>query len=321
MSGPTGLEGAEESIALPTTTTLREGSSSAPFALALHGGAGGLIQELSSEETTAFENGLATAYRAGEAVLAAGGHAVDAVSAAVVELENDPLFNAGRGAALTAAGGVELDASIMDGNGYAGAIAASTHARNPVLVARAVMERSPHLFLVAPGRELLARWGLESAEQDYFITEHRRHQLARVQASTYAPRHGTVGAVARDAEGRVAAATSTGGMVNQSEGRIGDTPIIGAGNYARNGLGAVSCTGEGEAFIRGVIAYDILARMRYAGTGLADAVTATIYDELTTRGSSGGLVSVDGTGRVVVAHNSPRMFAAFHDGSELVLLS
>jgi beta-aspartyl-peptidase (threonine type) len=312
---------AEESIALPTTTTLREAAPGAPFAIALHGGAGGLIQELSSEEITAFEHGLEAAYRAGEEVLAAGGHAVDAVAAAVVELENDPLFNAGRGAALTSGGGVELDASIMDGTGYAGAIAASTHARNPVLVARAVMEKSPHLFLVAPSRELLAQWGLESAEQDYFITDHRRQQLARIQAGSYAPRHGTVGAVARDAEGRLAAATSTGGMVNQSAGRIGDTPMIGAGNYAKNGFGAVSCTGEGEAFIRGVVAYDIVARMRYAAAGLASAVTATIEQELTARGSSGGLVSIDAAGRVVVAHNSPRMFAAFHDGAELVMLT
>ncbi|MBC7724080.1 MAG: isoaspartyl peptidase/L-asparaginase [Burkholderiaceae bacterium] len=312
---------AEESIALPTTTSLREAAPGAPFALALHGGAGGLIQELSSEEISAFENGLAAAYRAGEAVLARGGHAVDAVTATVVELENEPLFNAGRGAALTSGGGVELDASIMDGSGYAGAIAASTHARNPILVARAVMEQSLHLFLVAPSRELLAGWGLESAEQDYFITEHRVQQLARIQAGSFAPRHGTVGAVARDSDGRLAAATSTGGMVNQSAGRIGDTPMIGAGTYARNGFGAVSCTGEGEAFIRGVVAYDIVARMRYAGTGLASAVTATIEQELTARGSSGGLVSIDATGRVVVAHNSPRMFAAFHDGAELVVLT
>ena len=316
-----GHDNSEESIALPTTTTLREAAPGAPFTLALHGGAGGLIQELSTEETAAFENGLATAYRAGEAVLMAGGHAVDAVSAAVVELENDPLFNAGRGAALTSTGGVELDASIMDGTGYAGAIAASTHARNPVLVARAVMEKSPHLFLVAPSRELLAGWGLDCAEQEYFITEHRMQQLTRIRAGSYAPRHGTVGAVARDSEGRLAAATSTGGMVNQSAGRIGDTPMIGAGNYARNNLGAVSCTGEGEAFIRGVVAYDIVARMRYAGTRLAAAVTATIEEELTARGSSGGLVSIDGMGRVVVAHNSPRMFAAFHDGSDLVMLT
>ncbi|MCU1584211.1 MAG: isoaspartyl dipeptidase with L-asparaginase [Microbacteriaceae bacterium] len=311
----------EEAIARPTGIRLWDVAPQNGFALALHGGAGGLIEELSNEGTAAFEEGLAIAHAAGRAILERGGHALDAVCATVEQLENHRLFNAGRGAALTAAGGVELDASVMDGSGQAGAIAASRHAKNPVFVARSVMEKSPHLFLVSPSKEMVIDWGHETAEQEYFITEPRQRQLARIQDSQFAPRHGTVGAVARDSEGRVAAATSTGGMVNQQLGRVGDTPIIGAGNYARNEFAAISCTGDGEAFIRGVVAYDIVARMRYLGSELPDAVAATVDAELTAKHSSGGLVSVGGDGRVVVAHNSPRMFAAFEDENGLVLLT
>ncbi|HEV7811633.1 MAG TPA: isoaspartyl peptidase/L-asparaginase [Leifsonia sp.] len=312
----------EEAIAAPATTTLRDIAPQKGFALALHGGAGGHIEELRHESKAAFEDGLAIAYRAGRAVLERGGSALDAVCATVEQLENHHLFNAGHGAALTVRGDVELDAAVMDGAGAAGAVAASRHAKNPVYLARSVMERTPHLFLVAPDEELVAGWGHETARQDYFITEPRVRQLARMQKLlTPAPRHGTVGAVARDKHGNVAAATSTGGMVKQEMGRVGDTPVIGAGTYARNGLAAVSCTGDGEAFIRGVVAYDIAARIRYLGMGLADAVDATIENELTAKNASGGLVSVDADGRVVVAHNSPTMFAAFEDGDGIVMLT
>lgn len=311
----------EEMVALPGVTHLWDVAPRNGFALALHGGAGGQIEELVPAGVEAFEEGLAVAYAAGREILARGGHALDAVCATVEQLENHPLFNAGRGSALTATGEVETDASVMDGSGQAGAIAASRFARNPVDVARSVMERGPHLFLVGPSQELVAGWGHETVAQEYFITEPRRRQLERVRASLLAPRHGTVGAVARDSHGRVAAATSTGGMANQELGRVGDTPIIGAGTYARNEFAAVSCTGEGEAFIRGVVAYDVVARIRYLGSTLGDAVTATIENELTAKGSSGGLVSVDGAGRVVVAHNSPAMFAAFEDEHGLVLLT
>jgi beta-aspartyl-peptidase (threonine type) len=311
----------EEAIALPTVTRLWEVPAADGFALALHGGAGGLIKEFETEDTEAFHAGLTAAHAAGQEILARGGHALDAVCAAVRTLEDDPLFNAGRGAALTTDGGAELDAAVMDGRGPAGAIAASRFARNPVLLARQVMEQSEHLLLVDPSEDLVRRWGGEVVGQDYFSTPHRRQQLERIRGGLVAPRHGTVGAVARDVHGHVAAATSTGGMSNQHEGRVGDTPIIGAGTYARDELGAVSCTGEGEAFIRGVVSYDIIARMRYLGSGLADAVGATIETELTAKGSSGGLVSIDGEGRVVVAHNSPRMFAAYTDGGRLVVLT
>jgi beta-aspartyl-peptidase (threonine type) len=313
---------AEEAVAPPRQTRIWDVPPQRDFALALHGGAGGRILELSQEEQEAFEAGLSRAYEAGRNVLAAGDSALDAVCAAVVELENDRLFNAGRGAALTADGSVELDAAVMDGAGVAGAVAASRHAKNPVLLARSVMERSPHLFLVAPSEGLVTEWGHQVAAQDYFITEARQRQLTRVrQARIAAPRHGTVGAVARDARGGVAAATSTGGMAGQNCGRVGDSPIIGAGTYARAGVVAISCTGEGEAFIRGVVSHDIAARMRYLGLALPDAVTTTIADELTAKNASGGLVSVDADGRVVVAHNSPTMFAAFEDHRGLVTLT
>ncbi|MFC4242224.1 isoaspartyl peptidase/L-asparaginase family protein [Gryllotalpicola reticulitermitis] len=313
----------EEAIAAPRPLRLWEVAPKNGYALALHGGAGGRIEELSQESRTAFEAGLRAAHHAGTAVLSSGGSAVDAVCAAVEQLENDPLFNAGRGAALTTDGCVEHDAAVMDGErGLAGAIAASRFAKNPVFLAREVMERSKHLFLVRPSAELATAWGVETAPQDYFITEARVEQLARIRAqSGDGPRHGTVGAVARDARGNVAAATSTGGMANQTDGRVGDSPVIGAGTYARNEIVAISCTGEGEAFIRGVVAYDIAARMRYLGSGLPDAVTQTVETELTARGASGGLVAVDAEGRVTVAHNSPTMFAAFDGDDGLVLLT
>jgi beta-aspartyl-peptidase (threonine type) len=288
--------------------------------LALHGGAGGRVEELALPARTPYEQGLLAAYRAGWRVLAAGGDALDAVCASVEVLENDPLFNAGYGAALTASGHAELDASVMAGSGLAGAVAASKYARNPVRLARAVMEHTDHVLIVDPDVEFLERYGLEVVKRDYFITEPRQQQLDRVMdGRAVAARHGTVGAVARDTGGRVAAATSTGGMTGQADGRVGDSPIVGAGVYARDGVVAISCTGDGEAFIRGVVAYDVAARIRYAGASLAEAVGGTFEQELTQRGSTGGLVAVGGDGRIVVAHNSPAMFSARGTGPEPVL--
>ena len=293
--------------------------------LALHGGAGGRAEELTPAARAQYEQGLLAAYRAGWQVLAAGGSALDAVCASVVVLEDDPQFNAGRGAALTAAGRAELDASVMTGSGLAGAVAVSKYARNPVLLARAVMEHTEHVLLVDPDVAFLERYGLDVVERDYFITGPRQQQLDHVTGAraadtrATAARHGTVGAAARDAAGHVAAATSTGGMTGQAEGRVGDSPIVGAGVYARDNVVAVSCTGHGEAFIRGVVAYDVAARIRYAGADLASAVRETFAEELTQRGSTGGLVAVGGDGRVVVAHNSPAMFSARGRSPEPVL--
>jgi beta-aspartyl-peptidase (threonine type) len=304
-------------VGTKTLRLIQAAPAAAGYGLALHGGAGGRLQELSLEEQGAYSEGLAAAYRAGAEVLERGGSALDAVCAAVQLLEDNPLFNAGRGAALTASGEAELDASVMAGDGSAGAVAVSRHARNPVFAARKVLEETEHVLLVSPEEKLLTDWGLETVEPGYFVTEPRRRQLASVRAARAdAPRHGTVGAVARDRDGRVAAATSTGGMVNQSEGRVGDTPLIGAGTFARDGVAAVSCTGEGEAFIRGVVAHDVAARVRYLRTGLAEAVTGTITAELTGRGAGGGLIAVDADGAIVVAHNSPAMFAAYADHTD-----
>nr|WP_246214427.1 isoaspartyl peptidase/L-asparaginase [Modestobacter muralis] len=286
----------------------------------MHGGAGGRVEELSLEEAGTYSEGLTAAYQAGAAVLAAGGSALDAVCATVERLEDDPLFNAGRGAALTSEGTAELDACVMTGDGRAGAIAASQFARNPVHAARKVLEETPAVLLIAPTAGRIADWGLRTVTPDHFTTPARQQQLRRVQEGLLAgSRHGTVGAVAVDVHGRVAAATSTGGMVNQSEGRVGDTPVVGAGTYARDGVGAISCTGEGEAFIQGVVAHDVAARVRYLGVGLAEAITGTVAAELAPRGATGGLIAVGADGAIVVAHNSPAMFAAYHDGERLVV--
>ena len=288
--------------------------------LALHGGAGGRIGDQTLAGRAPYAEGLLAAYRAGWQVLTAGGTALDAVCASVQVLEDEPLFNAGRGAALTATGRAELDASVMTGSGRAGAVAAAKYARNPVRLARAVMEHTEHVLIVDPDVEFLERYGLEIVEPGYFITQARQQQLDRVmEGRVVAARHGTVGAVARDAGGRVAAATSTGGMTGQADGRIGDSPIVGAGVYARDDVVAISCTGDGEAFIRGVVAYDVAARIRYTGADLAEAVRGTFEQELTRHGSTGGLVAVGGDGRIVVAHNSPAMFSARGTGPEPVL--
>jgi beta-aspartyl-peptidase (threonine type) len=309
-------------VALMTITTqlFEAPPPGAGPSLALHGGAGGRVQELNQAARAVYEQGLLAAYQAGWQVLAAGGAALDAVCASVEVLEDDPLFNAGRGAALTATGRAELDASVMTGSGRAGAVAAAKYARNPVRLARTVMEHTDHVLIVDPDAGFLKRHGLELAEPGYFITEARQRQLDRVlDGQAVAARHGTVGAAARDTAGLVAAATSTGGMTGQADGRIGDSPIVGAGVYARDQVVAVSCTGDGEAFIRGVVAYDVAARIRYAGAGLAGAVRATFESELAQRGATGGLVAVGGDGRVVVAHNSPMMFSARGTGPEPAL--
>ncbi len=292
--------------------------ASRPYALVIHGGAGGPKTDGAAERLASYHAGLRAAYEAGEEVLADGGPALEAVIAAVQALEDDPIFNAGRGAVLSADGRAELDASVMSGDGRAGAVAVSRHARHPVDLARAVMERTPHLLLVDPPRALLEEWGIEQAGQDWFVTAPRVAQLRELQNRNAHITHGTVGAVARDATGRLAAATSTGGMANKANGRVGDTPILGAGTWARDGVVAVSCTGVGEAFMRGVVAHDVYARMAYGGLGLAAAAEATVARELRDADAMGALIAVDADGRIVVAMNSDTMLAAWRDGDEIV---
>lgn len=220
---------------------------------------------------------------------------------------------------MTADATAEMDASVMTGDGRAGAVTGSTMARHPIDLARAIMERSDHVFLTAPGRDLLDRWGLEVAEPDWFITDARLAQLARIKAErAETPDHGTVGAVALDAHGHVAAATSTGGTPHKAAGRIGDTPVIGAGTYARDGVVAVSCTGRGEAFIEGVVAHDVFARMGYGGVDLATAAQATLAAEIVTRAALGAFIAVDGTGRVVIVQHSATMLTAWREGDRIV---
>lgn len=283
--------------------------------LLIHGGAGPRSSELALEESEDYQVGLKRALAAGAEALQAGRSALDAVCAAVMELEDDPLFNAGRGASLTDRGTAEMDAAVMTGEGRSGSVAVSRYARNPILAARAVLERTDHVLLVDPDQELTAGWGLANAPTEYFVTEARRAQLDEVLAQrATAPRCGTVGAVALDAEGRIACATSTGGMVGQAIGRVGDTALIGAGSYASADAAALSCTGEGEAYIEGVVCHDVVARMRYAGADLEDALRSTYERALDARQATGGTIALTPSGRALIVHNSQAMFAGYWDG-------
>ncbi len=280
------------------------------FVLAVHGGAGAPPREgLDPAAAHRRHAGLRRALIAGRDILAAGGSALDAVTAAVVALEDDPEFNAGRGSVFTAAGTQEMDAAIMDGRDRrAGAVAGICGPKHPVLAARRVMEASPHVFLAGPGAIAFCRaQGLDFAEPGYFATASRRPQLA---ATDTAGRHGTVGAVARDGDGNLAAATSTGGTAGKAPGRIGDTPIIGAGTYADNGTCAVSATGEGEFFIRFAVAHEISARIAHGGQGLAEAAGAALA-AVATAGGSGGLVAVDRSGTIALPFNTERMYRGY----------
>ncbi|WP_052465922.1 isoaspartyl peptidase/L-asparaginase family protein [Mobilicoccus massiliensis] len=276
-----------------------------PYALAVHGGAGPRSHPLSEDEVAEREEGLRRALEAGAAELAAGGAAVDAVCAAVVELEDCAFFNAGRGAALTTEGLAELDACVMRGDRLAGAVAAAGHARNPVRAARAVLEQTPHVLIADPAVEQLTEWGCEVAEQEHFVVERQRRALARLLEERS---HGTVGAVARDASGAVAAATSTGGITGQLPGRVGDTPLVGAGTFADDSTVAVSGTGTGEFFVRGVLAHDLYARMRYAGADLQSAAREVLDTHLGAKGADGGLIAVDPRGDIVLAWDSGAMY-------------
>ena len=293
------------------------------LAIAVHGGAGVIAREqLGADGGAAYRQGLEAALDAGYAVLEAGGSSLDAVTTAVRLLEDNPLFNAGRGAVLAHDGRAYLDASIMSGKDLsAGAVTGVTTVRHPIDLARRVMEDSPHVMLSGEGAEEFAGLkGLERVPNDWFITPTRRQQLDRVLQGRSAPRNelqglGTVGAVAVDARGDVAAATSTGGMTNKRWGRIGDAPIIGAGTYANNASCAVSATGHGEYFIRSVVAYDICALVEYRGWSLERAAKEVVQGKLVQRGGEGGIIAVDPQGNLVLEFNSPGMFRGLRDSS------
>jgi beta-aspartyl-peptidase (threonine type) len=289
------------------------------FGLAIHGGAGTLPRaEMSSDREQLYRAGLAAALAAGYSVLESGGTSLDAVTRAVAALEDDPLFNAGRGAVFTIDGHNELDASIMDGATLrAGAVSGVTHIKNPIELARTVMEHSDYVLLAGSGAEEFALTrGFQLVPRSYFHTAERWRQLERIRAgdgelSPLTISHvGTVGAVARDAQGRLAAATSTGGMTGKRYGRIGDSPVIGAGTYADDRSCAVSATGHGEIFIRAAVAHDICARMRFGGRSLDQAVREVVLEELPSLGGEGGVVAVDRSGRVAMEFNSEGMFRA-----------
>ncbi|RSK44598.1 isoaspartyl peptidase/L-asparaginase family protein [Hymenobacter perfusus] len=299
----------------------------ASFALALHGGAGTISPALMTpDKEQAYQRALLAALEAGTAVLRQGGPALDAVEQAVRSLEDCPLFNAGRGAVFTHEGHHEMDAAIMDGrNRAAGAVAGARAVQNPIRAARLVMEQTEHVLLAWPGADELARLhNLPMQAPEYFFTQHRFDQLQealqegrmRLDHSQALPdedpkkKMGTVGAVARDQHGHLAAATSTGGMTNKQYSRIGDSPIIGSGTFADDRTCAISCTGHGEFFLRAVVAHDISCLMEYRGLSLAEACRVVVHEKLAPIGGEGGLVAVDAAGNVALPFNSEGMYRA-----------
>ncbi len=294
----------------------------APVAIAVHGGAGTILRsELDAETEQAVRAALERAARAGHDVLTKGGASLDAVQAAVLVLEDSPLFNAGKGAVFNHDGVNELDAAIMDGASLnAGAVAGLTRVRNPILAARRVMEASPHVLLFGAGAEAFAvEQGVTLVEPEYFYTEKRWQQLQRARAregATLGLNAGadrvfsTVGAVALDGDGNLAAATSTGGQTTNRFGRVGDVPVIGAGTYADNQSCAVSATGHGEYFIRSVVAHDICALVAYRDLSLAEAADAVVMKKLVERGGRGGVIAVDRRGNIAMPFNTEGMYRA-----------
>ncbi|MGH8842315.1 MAG: isoaspartyl peptidase/L-asparaginase family protein [Advenella sp.] len=306
--------------------------------IAIHGGAGALSREtITPQQQAAYETALNDILAQSGALLDKGGSALDAVTLAVRLLEDCPLFNAGHGSVFTSAATHEMDAAIMDGATLGcGSVASISTVRNPVLAARAVMETSEHVFFCGkPAEALAAAAGLDMVEPDYFSTALRREQLDRVRATGAASfvldhdavaqvqpgnaaapldedrKLGTVGAVALDQAGNLAAATSTGGMTNKQPGRVGDSPIIGAGCYASNHSCAVSSTGTGEMFIRTVAAYDVAAQMQYAGRTLAQATDNVVFEKLPAIGGVGGLIAIDAQGNVALPFNSEGMYRGY----------
>lgn len=292
--------------------------------IVIHGGAGALSPgRYTAAQEAEYLSALSDALDAGYAVLEAGGTALDAVEAAVVLMEDSPLFNAGKGAVFTRDGKNELDASIMDGATLkAGAVAGVTRIRNPVLLARAVMEKSPHVMLARDGAEDFAKeQGFDFVGRKYFRTERRWNDLQEAlekerkeAASAQDWKYGTVGAVALDANGDLAAATSTGGMLMKRWGRVGDTPVIGAGTYADNRSCAVSSTGWGEYFIRLAVARDICAQMEYAGKSAEDAAHDVIHNRLQKAGGDGGVIVLGRDGAYAMPFNSAGMFRGVRQG-------
>lgn len=306
------------------------------FTLLIHGGAGNILSStMNADKKAAYHAVLESALEAGEAILSACGDALLAVEAAVIVLEDSPLFNAGKGSVYTADGTQEMDAAIMDGRTRdAGAVTCVSHIRNPIRGARAVLEHSPHVLFCGEAADWFARsQNVEWAEAEYFHDAYRWQQLEEIRGSDITrldfsqehsddekngndepDKYGTVGAVACDAHGHVAAATSTGGMTNKRPGRVGDTPLIGAGVFADDHSCAVSCTGQGEYFMRALVAADVANRMEYGGESVQEAARAAIDKSLTALGGKGGLIAVDAQGNFALPFNTAGMFRAVSHG-------
>jgi L-asparaginase / beta-aspartyl-peptidase len=292
------------------------------YSLAIHGGAGTLVKGLmTSELEVSYKKALDVALEAGYEVLKQGGGSLDAVEVSVKLLEDTPLFNAGKGSVFTAEGTHEMDAAIMYGKTrQAGAVSLISGIKNPVSLARDVMERTDHVFLAGEGAMQYAmKNGYSLEKDDYFYDEVRYRQWQGIKDSDKFEldhsvkkegKFGTVGAVACDSEGNLAAATSTGGMTNKKWGRVGDSPMIGIGNYANNKTCAVSCTGSGEYFIRGVVAYDVSCLMEYKGLTLEAAASEVIYKRILEIGGDGGLIAVDAKGNITMPFNTEGMYRA-----------
>lgn len=278
------------------------------YVLVIHGGAGAIDpKDFTPELEKAYLDKMQEALDSGKAILAGGGTALDAVVATVKLMEDSPLFNAGKGSVFTENGENEMDAAVMDGKDLAaGAVAGVKTIKNPILAARKVMEESKHVMLAGEGAEKFAReHGLEMEDPSYFFTQKRYDALLKTRE------HGTVGAVALDKSGNLAAATSTGGMTNKMTGRIGDTPIIGAGTYANNKTCAISATGHGEFFIRYTVAHDISALIEYKGMGLEEAAHEVIFNKLLPVGGDGGVIAVDKNGNYTMTFNTSGMFRGY----------
>ncbi len=326
------LYGASLAIVAMMTGLLTGGVSMADenaYGLVIHGGAGTLTREnLPPETEAAIRKALGDALYAGHRMLAGGGDSMDAAIAAVVILEDSPLFNAGRGSVYTWEETHELDASLMDGRDLsAGAVAAVRNVRNPILLARKVMEDSPHVMLAGEGAELFAREaGVELVDNSWFDTDFRLEQLHKAKKESDPSamlnplaldnKFGTVGAVALDRHGNLAAATSTGGTTGKRWGRVGDSPIIGAGTYADNASCAVSATGHGEYFIRHTVAHDVCARMAYREEPLSVAADYVVMDKLDRAGGDGGVIAIDARGNIAMPFNTEGMYRGYRVGSD-----
>ena len=317
-----------------TRTTEMSAPVSAPstsWTLVIHGGAGGTLKgTMPLQKEKEYTEQLELVLQSGAKILQKGGSSVDAVETCIRLMEDSPLFNAGKGAVLTEEGKIELDASIMDGKTLkAGAVAGVKTIKNPISAARAVMEKTKHVMLINGGAEKFAKEsGLEIVDSSYFITGERMEQYEKMireqdkSKTGKEEKHGTVGVVALDQDGNLAAGTSTGGMPGKMRGRVGDTPIIGAGTYADNNTCAVSCTGHGEFFITNVVAYDVAALMDYKGMTLEDAAKHEVMVKLKSQNADGGLIAVDKKGNITMPFNTNSMIRGYikSDGSKEILI-